>query len=86
MAAAGQSTAGPGIATYEDSAAGDDTIVVHAGMAVAGDTAGQGFAIVDLAAIEMAATIVHRGSVHTVVSTEQLLARSIAAHGYRSTG
>ncbi|MGW6457114.1 MerR family transcriptional regulator [Streptomyces sp. NPDC055078] len=45
-----------------------------------------GFGIVELPAIERAATIVHRGSMNAVVSTAQVLARWIEAGGHRGVG
>jgi effector-binding domain-containing protein len=60
------------IACYEDGPDGD-TVVVHA-------------TIVDLPAIEQAATVVHRGSMDNVLSTIQVLAGWIEDNGYRATG
>lgn len=42
--------------------------------------------IVALPPVEQAATIVHRGSMETVLPTIQTLGRWIDANGYRSTG
>jgi effector-binding domain-containing protein len=42
--------------------------------------------VVDLAEVESAATIIHRGSMEDVLSTGQALARWIDASGYRSVG
>ncbi|MFE5857279.1 MerR family transcriptional regulator [Streptomyces sp. NPDC056500] len=81
------SPSGPGIAYYEDSPEGDGTIVVHAGVTVAaGPRPGLDFAIVELPAIERAATVVHRGSMQSVMPTAQTLARWIDAGGHRSAG
>lgn len=75
---------GPGIAYYEDSP--DGTITVHACLPIAAEPdEAYGFAVVDLPAIE-AATIVHRGSMDTVVATDQLLARWVEAAGRRADG
>jgi DNA-binding transcriptional MerR regulator len=80
---------GPGVAWYEDSLHDDGAIVVHAALPVpAGAEAGpdHDVAIVELPAIERAATIVHRGPMEQVLPTVQALARWIEANGYRSTG
>jgi DNA-binding transcriptional MerR regulator len=83
--------AGPTLAYYEDASAGEDAIVVHAAVPVAGPAAGgagrdPGFAIVDLPAVERAAVIIHHGSMDDVMPTGQALARWIDANGYRSAG
>ncbi|MEU7694911.1 MerR family transcriptional regulator [Microbispora hainanensis] len=83
---AGVTPVGPGIAYYED-APGGDGILAHVALPVAvasGD--GQDFAVVDLPAIERAATIVHRGPMDDVLPTSQTLARWIADGGERSAG
>lgn len=87
LAAAGLSF-GPGIAYYEDAPGDGEEVVVHAAMTVTGVEAADGydFAIVDLPAIEGAATVVHRGSMDGVMPTVQNLARWIDSNGYRSTG
>ena len=77
---------GHAIAYYENSSDGD-RVVVHAAFPVDTDPAEEhDFAIVDLPAIEQAATIVHRGSMDNVMSSIQTLAGWIDAHGYRSAG
>ncbi|MGH3391863.1 MAG: MerR family transcriptional regulator [Actinomadura sp.] len=77
---------GPAIAYYEDHPDGEG-ILVHAGLTVDADPReGHDFAIVDLPAIEQAATIIHRGSMDDVMPTGQTLARWIDTRGYRSTG
>lgn len=81
----GVNPVGPGIAYYEDATEPEGAVVVHAAVPVNTEpAAGQTFAIVDLPEIEQAATIVHRGSMDTVMSTIQSLARWIEANGYRS--
>lgn len=83
---AGVTPAGPGIAYYEDAPDGDG-IVVHAGcVLLPGTRPGEDFEIAELPAVEQAATIVHRGSMDTVMPTEQNLARWIDAGGHRSAG
>ena len=58
--------------------------MVHATLPVNAEPGGgQDFAIVDLPAIERAATVVHRGSMDNVMSTIQVLAGWIEDNGYR---
>ncbi|EST28385.1 hypothetical protein N566_22810 [Streptomycetaceae bacterium MP113-05] len=78
--------AGPGIAYYEDGP--DGSIVVHAAMPVAPGTnvEGHGLSVVDLPALESAATIVHRGAMAGVVGSIQRLAHWIEDNGYTSCG
>jgi effector-binding domain-containing protein len=60
---------------------------VHAAVPVAvRAAAGHDFTVTDLPAVPRAATVVHRGSMDAVLSTEQLLARWIDAHGHRAAG
>lgn len=76
---------GPAIAYYQDLP--DGAVLVHAALPVAGEpVGGQDFSVVDLPAIERAATLVHHGSMATVMTSVQLLAGWIAAHGCRSAG
>ncbi|EQD85204.1 MerR family transcriptional regulator [Saccharopolyspora erythraea] len=87
MAAAGVSGSGPNIAYYEESPEGDDEVVVHAGVTVAVEPhAGRGFDVVDLPAVERAATIVHRGDMDEFMPTVQQLAHWIDANGFRAVG
>lgn len=84
LAAAEVRPVGPGIAYYEQDGNG---VVVHAAMPVDADpSAGHDFGVVDLPAVEHAATIVHRGSMDDVMPTLQALARWIDENGYRSAG
>ncbi|MFD3828498.1 MerR family transcriptional regulator [Streptomyces sp. NPDC058621] len=91
---AGVVPTGPGIARYEDApdrpGAPAGAIVVHAGLPVAAgvraEDLGGGVRIVELPAVERAATVVHRGPMEGVLPTSQLLARWIDAHGHRSAG
>jgi DNA-binding transcriptional MerR regulator len=83
---AGLTTAGPGVAYYEDSPDGDG-VLVNAAIPVDADPGeDHDFVIVDLPEIEQAATIVHRGSMDNVMRTIQTLAAWIEANGYRSAG
>ena len=61
--------------------------MVHATLPVNAEPGGgQDFAIVNLPAIERAATVVHRGSMDNVMSTIQVLAGWIEDNGYRGSG
>nr|WSX53336.1 MerR family transcriptional regulator [Streptomyces sp. NBC_00974] len=90
--AAGVTPTAPGIAYYED--AGDvarpGAVLVHAGLPVAAsvraEDLGDGVRIVLLPAVERAATVVHRGSMDSVLLTAQALAQWIDANGERSSG
>jgi effector-binding domain-containing protein len=53
---------------------------------VQADSNGTGVEIVDLPAVDSAATIIHHGSMDDVLVTGQALARWIDANGYRSAG
>jgi DNA-binding transcriptional MerR regulator len=80
---------GPAVAYYEDAPGSDGAIVVHAALPLppAVEAGGDhGFTVVELPAIERAATIVHRGAMDHVLPTVQTLARWIEANGYRSAG
>ncbi len=82
---AGIAPSGPGVAYYED--APDGGILIHAGVEVSAPLReDDGLRILNLPPIEQAATIVHRGSMATVLPTVQTLGRWIDANGYRSTG
>ncbi|MFE5972421.1 MerR family transcriptional regulator [Streptomyces sp. NPDC056460] len=84
LEAAGLTGFGPGIAYYEDAGQGDGSVLVHAGMTVPEETAVEGVEVRVLPAIEEAATVVHRGSMDTVLPTAQTLARWIEANGYET--
>ncbi|MFG3504501.1 MerR family transcriptional regulator [Streptomyces sp. NPDC047821] len=86
LEAAGVTGCGPGIAHYEDAPAGDGSIVVHAGMIVPAGAAVPDVDIVDLPALEQAATVVHRGPMDDLLPTIQTLAAWIDTNGYRSAG
>ncbi|MFB7407695.1 MerR family transcriptional regulator [Streptomyces sp. NPDC056202] len=81
---AGLTGFGPGIAYYEDAGRGDGSVLVHAGMTVPEGTAVEGVEVRVLPAIEEAATVVHRGSMDTILPTAQTLARWIEANGYET--
>lgn len=90
--AAGVTPTAPGIAYYED--AGDPerpgAVLVHAGLPVAASVRAEDLGgevrIVVLPAVERAATVVHRGSMDSVLPTAQALAQWIDASGERSAG
>ncbi|HLL69157.1 MAG TPA: MerR family transcriptional regulator [Micromonosporaceae bacterium] len=85
---AGVQPVGPAIAYYEP-APGEpgDAVLVHAGITVAADQQpGADLAVVDLPAIESAATIVHRGPMDGVEASMQVLARWVEDNGYRTDG
>lgn len=87
LAEAGVTPAGPGVAWYEDAPEGDGAVTVHAGVTVTAEPRDDlPFAVVDLPGIETAATAVHRGPMDQVVSTDQVVARWLDSHGYRSAG
>ncbi len=90
--AAGVTLTAPGVAYYED--AGDASrpgaVLVHAGVAVGANVRAEDLGgdvrIVVLPAVERAATVVHRGSMDSVLPTAQALAQWIDANGERSAG
>jgi DNA-binding transcriptional MerR regulator len=87
LCTAGIAVTGPGIAYYED--AGDEAgaIKVHAALPVAERPSGeQNFCVVDLFEIPAAATLIHHGSMASVLPSIQALARWIDASGYQSLG
>lgn len=85
LAAAGITPSGPGIAHYEDGPEGG--ILVHAGVRVAAAVRDDGvLRVLDLPPVATAATIVHRGSMETLLPSLQALGCWIDVNGYRSTG
>ncbi|HEV7192820.1 MAG TPA: MerR family transcriptional regulator [Jatrophihabitantaceae bacterium] len=85
--AASFTPAGHLLAYYEQRGGRDDEVVIHAAIPIAGATDDtQGTTVVDLPAVARAATIVHRGSMNTVLSTVDALVRWIDAHGYEAVG
>lgn len=90
---AGVTPTAPGVAYYEDAgdAARPGAVLVHAGaagggLAVRAEDLGGEVRIVVLPAVERAATVVHRGSMDSVLPTAQALAQWIDANGERSSG
>jgi len=90
MASARVAASGPAMAYYEDAPASDGAIVVHAAVPVAGTTGeadgDHGFAVVNLAAVDNAAAIIHHGSMDAVLPAVQALVRWIDASGNRAAG
>ncbi|MCM3886452.1 MerR family transcriptional regulator [Frankia sp. R82] len=98
LAQASLEPTGPAIAYYVEAGdveAGDDEqVVVHAALPVdappptAPPTTpiGDGVAIVDLPAVEQAATVIHEGSMDDCLPTYQALAAWIENAGYRDAG
>ncbi|MEU4830726.1 MerR family transcriptional regulator [Streptosporangium sp. NPDC023615] len=81
---AGLAVVGPMVAYYEQLPEG---VRVHAGAPVNAERDGSyDFDVVDLPAIEQAATVVHHGPMEDVDATAQRLARWIEDSGYRSSG
>jgi DNA-binding transcriptional MerR regulator/effector-binding domain-containing protein len=74
---------GPALAYYEDAPEGG--VLVHAAMPV-NAAAVEGATVVDLPAIERAATIMHHGDMDNVLSTIQTLAKWIEENGETSAG
>lgn len=83
---AGITPTGPGVAYYEDAPEGNGRISVHAAVQVSAPLQDGAFRVLDLPPLGRAATIVHRGSMDTVVPTAQMLARWTATNGYRAQG
>jgi len=81
---AGVSPCGPGIAYYEPSADGD-SIIIHAAFPIDGEAI-DGLDVVQLPAMQRAATLVHRGSMDACQPSYDALEEWIADHGLRSIG
>lgn len=89
LAAAGITPTGPGVAYYEMLDGG--RIKVHAGAQVPasvlnGGPADGAFEVVELPAVENAATLIHHGLMDHVMPSVQALARWIESNGWVSTG
>ncbi|MBF6186797.1 MULTISPECIES: MerR family transcriptional regulator [Nocardia] len=82
---AGVAIVGPAICYYEER--GDGSVLAHAGMPVNVEPDERyDFAVVDLPAMEQAATMVYRGDMNEVLEPWQGLGRWIADNGYRTIG
>ena len=87
LCTAGITIAGPGVAYYEDASGDAGAIKVHAALPVAeGPDGPRGFEVVALSEIPIAATLIHHGSMDSVLPSIQALARWIDASGYQSLG
>ncbi|MFE6160446.1 MerR family transcriptional regulator [Streptomyces sp. NPDC056486] len=86
LGSAGITPTGPGVAYYEDAPEGGGRIRVHAAVQVSAPLQDGAFRILDLPPLVQAATIVHRGSMDTVLPTAQTLAHWTDANGYRANG
>lgn len=84
-ATVGVSIVGPGLAYYVEEE--DGSVMVHACLPVAVPPSDSyDFEVLDLPAIEAAATIIHEGPMEEVGPTFQALAHWIEEHGFRSLG
>ncbi|MFJ6934507.1 MerR family transcriptional regulator [Streptomyces sp. NPDC101132] len=83
---AGVTPAGPAVAYYDDAPEGGEAVRVHAALPVGSSVSGGDFDLVDLPAVERAATLVHRGAMDEVLPTAQALAAWIDTQGHRSAG
>jgi DNA-binding transcriptional MerR regulator len=89
MEAAGVAMSGSPIAYYlpAPTGPGDESITVHAAFPFTGDApANAGFDIVDLPAVEHAATLLHHGDMAEAFRTGQAIARWLDENGYRPIG
>lgn len=86
--AAGVTATGPAVAYYEPAGDGsDEAVLVHAASGVTVDARPEyGFAVVELPAVQTAATVIHRGAMDDVDQSMQLLARWVEENGYRTHG
>jgi DNA-binding transcriptional MerR regulator len=84
---AGIAIAGPGVAHYEDADGDTGAIKVHAALPIGEEPdARHPFEVVHLGEIPVAATLIHHGSMDSVLASIQGLARWIDASGYQSLG
>ena len=89
MEAAGVKMSGSPMAYYlpAPTGPGDESITVHAAFPVAGDPpTTAGFDVVDLPAVEQAATAVHHGSMAEAFRTGQAIARWLDENDYQPVG
>ncbi|GIF00791.1 MerR family transcriptional regulator [Paractinoplanes rishiriensis] len=89
MDRAGVTITGSPIAYYRPAPTGpgDETITVHAAFPIAAaDLTDPGFEVVDLPAVEQAATALHEGSMSEAFRTGQKLATWIDDNGYQTVG
>ncbi|MCO1656779.1 MerR family transcriptional regulator [Pseudonocardia humida] len=89
LEASGTAVVGPPLAYYQPAPRepGDETITVHAAFPIVGEPPVDcGFAVVELPAVEAAATMLHHGSMSEAFRTEQTIAGWIDDNGYRPVG
>jgi DNA-binding transcriptional MerR regulator len=87
MEQAGIPITGPGIACYEDVPGADGRVLIHATLETTADVRDDGtLRVYDLEPLPQAATIVHRGSMDSVLPSAQALAHWIDTNGYRAAG
>jgi DNA-binding transcriptional MerR regulator len=89
MDRAGVAITGSPIAYYlpAPTGPGDETITVHAAFPIApAELTDPGFEVIDLPAVEQAATALHEGSMSEAFRTGQKLATWIDDNGYRTVG
>lgn len=88
MERAGVAIAGPSTAWYEDTE--DGRVKVHATLTIAerppADPAALGFEVVELEALDRAASTIHRGTMDDCDSTYEELLAWIDEHGFRAVG
>lgn len=84
ISAAGISFVGPAVAYYEDHP--DGGITVHAAMPINAERGDYPFTVVDLPAVERAATLIHHGSMDEVLWSWQSLAQWISANENQQAG
>ncbi|GID98485.1 MerR family transcriptional regulator [Amorphoplanes digitatis] len=85
----GVTISGPPMAYYlpDPHGPGDESITVHAAFPITGDVpADPGFQVVDLPAVERAATLLHHGPMSEAFRTGQLIANWIDDSGYQTVG
>ncbi|MFE9250452.1 MerR family transcriptional regulator [Streptomyces sp. NPDC007088] len=87
LAEAGVRPSGPGLAYYTPAGGDGEAVTAHAAFPVpATASADGGWTLVDLPAVERAATLVHRGSMDEVLVSEQLLGRWLDVEGAEALG
>jgi DNA-binding transcriptional MerR regulator/effector-binding domain-containing protein len=89
LESSGVKMTGPPMAYYlpAPKGPGDESITVHAAFPIAGDVpVDPGFQVVDLPAIERAATLLHHGPMSEAFRTGQLIAKWIDDSGYQTVG
>lgn len=87
LAEAGVRPNGPGLAYYTPAGGDGETVTAHAAFPLPPTApAAGGWTLVDLPAVERAATLVHRGSMDHVLVSEQLLGRWLDTEGAEALG